>query len=45
MVIFQCDVIKSFCKNHNIKLIAIAEKAEIMQPINNKNKYNIYLEE
>ena len=43
--IFQCDVIKSFCKNHNIELLAIAEVTEIMQPINDLYKRIIYPKE
>lgn len=41
-LIFESDIIKSFCNINNIELSAIKEKSRTMEALNKYNKYIIY---
>ena len=41
-IIFNSRPIKTFCKNNNITLMAIAEKSAVMEPLTNKNLEVLY---
>ena len=40
--IFKCDVIKEFCKNNNIELMAIAQKSKTMKKLDSEDTIYLY---
>ena len=40
-VIFDCKIIREFCKANNIELMAIAEESRVMEKLTKENKIDL----